>query len=382
MAADHFCLRWNNYQSNMVSELDILRSEEHLVDVTLSCEGQKFRAHKVILSACSAYFRNVFKENPCEHPVVILKDVNHEDVEALLSFVYQGVVYVSEKKLSSFLQTAELLQIKGLTGAASTLKDENLSDKSSTAVPNKPVVPARKVLPSVSPPSTPPVKRRKGAPVRICKPHEEADDSDNNSQRDEDDQEQTANYVKQENTEETESKQISEGQPVEEETSMEAEGELDSNESVPSAYPPGEAPEMSEDGEVKREEATLLERSLVAASMSRPFESPGSFPPFPVTGIVPGNAPLPEQVTPTGRGEWKCMQPQRCYLCHKVFSNSGNLRQHISNMHMPQQYVPCQICHRVFKNKEYLRKHHVQTHNAPLRRPRPGSADRIFRYQC
>ncbi|KAG8253214.1 hypothetical protein J6590_039553 [Homalodisca vitripennis] len=108
----------------------------------------------------------------------------------------------------------------------------------------------------------------------------------------------------------------------------------------------------------------------------------GSFPPFPVTGIVPGNAPLPEQVTPTGRGEWKCMQPQRCYLCHKVFSNSGNLRQHISNMHMPQQYVPCQICHRVFKNKEYLRKHHVQTHNAPLRRPRPGSADRIFRYQC
>lgn len=61
MAADHFCLRWNNYQSNMVSELDILRTEEHLVDVTLSCEGQKFRAHKVILSACSAYFRNVFK---------------------------------------------------------------------------------------------------------------------------------------------------------------------------------------------------------------------------------------------------------------------------------------------------------------------------------
>lgn len=29
---------------------------------------------------------------------------------------------MSEKKLSSFLQTAELLQIKGLTGAASSLK--------------------------------------------------------------------------------------------------------------------------------------------------------------------------------------------------------------------------------------------------------------------
>lgn len=63
MAADHFCLRWNNYQSNMVSELDSLRSDEDLVDVTLSCEGHLLKAHKVILSACSSYFRNVFKVN-------------------------------------------------------------------------------------------------------------------------------------------------------------------------------------------------------------------------------------------------------------------------------------------------------------------------------
>lgn len=61
MAADHFCLRWNNYQSNMVSELDSLRSDEDLVDVTLCCEGHLLKAHKVILSACSSYFRNVFR---------------------------------------------------------------------------------------------------------------------------------------------------------------------------------------------------------------------------------------------------------------------------------------------------------------------------------
>lgn len=68
------------------------------------------------------------QENPCKHPVVILKDVNYEDVEALLSFVYQGVVYISEKKLNSFLQTAELLQIRGLTGAATTMKEASFSD--------------------------------------------------------------------------------------------------------------------------------------------------------------------------------------------------------------------------------------------------------------
>ncbi|XP_054263790.1 protein tramtrack, beta isoform-like isoform X2 [Macrosteles quadrilineatus] len=375
MAADHFCLRWNNYQSNMVSELDILRSEEHLVDVTLSCDGQKFRAHKVILSACSAYFRNVFKENPCEHPVVILKDVSCEDVEALLSFVYQGVVYVSEKKLSSFLQTAELLQIKGLTGAANTLKDENLSEKAT--VPNKPIVPPRKVLPAVSPPTTPVAKRRKGAPVRICKTNEDPDDSDNN-QREEEDHD-LANLVKQEKPDDADNRNaLSEGQG-EEDASMEGEVEGDCDESNAGG-------DNGEDGEIRREDSTLLERSLVSVNMSHSLDTQGGFPPFSLPGsgsTLPANLNLPEQITATGpgvRGEWQCMQPRRCYLCNKVFSNSGNLRQHISNMHTPAQHVPCHLCHRVFKNKEYLRKHHVQTHNAPLRRPRPPQGDVVFRF--
>jgi len=63
MTADHFCLKWNNYPLNMVTELDSLRTSEDLVDVTLSCDGQLFKAHKVVLSMCSSYFRNVFKVN-------------------------------------------------------------------------------------------------------------------------------------------------------------------------------------------------------------------------------------------------------------------------------------------------------------------------------
>lgn len=131
MTADHFCLKWNNYQLNMVTELDSLRVSEDLVDVTLSCDGQLFKAHKVVLSMCSSYFRNVFKDNPCKHPVVILKDVNQDDVKALLNFVYQGTVYISEKKLASFLRTAELLQIRGLAGAASTINTDLESTRTS-----------------------------------------------------------------------------------------------------------------------------------------------------------------------------------------------------------------------------------------------------------
>lgn len=66
--------------------------------------------------------------------------------------------------------------------------------------------------------------------------------------------------------------------------------------------------------------------------------------------------------------KWKCMKPQECSICHKTFSNAGNLRQHITNVHTPGEPVQCEICSKDFKNKEYLRKHKVIKHNAPLRK--------------
>ncbi|KAJ2947007.1 hypothetical protein O0L34_g16351 [Tuta absoluta] len=128
--ADQFCLRWNNFQTNIVSALDSLKCSEDLVDVTLTCEGKNIKAHKVILSACSPYFRNVFKENPCQHPVIILKDVSADDIVSLLSYMYQGEVFIEESKLSSFLHTAALLQVKGLTGVTQQ-KDSFISPNTS-----------------------------------------------------------------------------------------------------------------------------------------------------------------------------------------------------------------------------------------------------------
>lgn len=110
-----FSLRWNNYLRHITLAFDSLRSQEDLVDVTLSCEGRKIRAHKVLLSACSSYFRDIFKENPCQHPVIIFKNVKYEDLQAIIEFMYQGEVNVVQESLPSFLHTAELLSVQGLT---------------------------------------------------------------------------------------------------------------------------------------------------------------------------------------------------------------------------------------------------------------------------
>nr|CAD7443740.1 unnamed protein product [Timema bartmani] len=59
--AQHFCLRWNNYQSSITSAFENLRDDEDFVDVTLACDGRSLKAHRVVLSACSPYFRELLK---------------------------------------------------------------------------------------------------------------------------------------------------------------------------------------------------------------------------------------------------------------------------------------------------------------------------------
>lgn len=124
----HYALKWNDFQTSMLSSFRHLRDEEDFVDVTLACDQRSFTAHKVVLSACSPYFRKLLKANPCEHPIVILRDIRCEDVENLLSFMYNGEVNVSHEQLSDFLKTAHLLQVRGLADVnGSTSKLSSIS---------------------------------------------------------------------------------------------------------------------------------------------------------------------------------------------------------------------------------------------------------------
>ncbi|XP_053676903.1 protein abrupt isoform X2 [Anopheles nili] len=109
-----YALKWNDFQSSILSSFRHLRDEEDFVDVTIACDSRSFTAHKVVLSACSPYFRKLLKANPCEHPIVILRDVRSEDIENLLRFMYNGEVHIGQDQLSDFLKTAQLLQVRGL----------------------------------------------------------------------------------------------------------------------------------------------------------------------------------------------------------------------------------------------------------------------------
>ena len=86
-----------------------------LTDVTLATETKQFKAHKLILSACSPYFRNLFISNPCKHPTVFFKDISEEQMKLLMEYMYKGKISVKQSELESVLRTASSLQIHGLT---------------------------------------------------------------------------------------------------------------------------------------------------------------------------------------------------------------------------------------------------------------------------
>ena len=108
----HFSLRWNNLQSHVLSACELLLQNEALVDCTLVCEDSNVKAHKVVLSACSPYFQKIFTDNPCKHPIIVLKDVRGWEVQCIVDFMYKGETSVPEAqvKIYRFLEKSTCLQ--------------------------------------------------------------------------------------------------------------------------------------------------------------------------------------------------------------------------------------------------------------------------------
>ncbi|KAH8360219.1 hypothetical protein KR093_011445 [Drosophila rubida] len=133
---DEFKLCWKNFQDNIASGFQNLYDRGDLVDVTLACDGKLLQAHKIVLAICSPYFQEIFTTNPCQHPIIILKDVSFNIMCELLEFMYQGVVNVKHTELQSFMKIGQLLQIKGLATNSNTSPGSSGSEKSACPMTN------------------------------------------------------------------------------------------------------------------------------------------------------------------------------------------------------------------------------------------------------
>ncbi|XP_066969403.1 protein tramtrack, alpha isoform-like isoform X10 [Macrobrachium rosenbergii] len=107
-------LKWNNHKITFCEILRTLREKSNYTDATIAVEGKFYPVHKLVLSTCSEYFEDIFARTPCKSPVIVLKDVRSQDMDALLDYMYLGEVNVNQNDLASLLKTAECLRIRGL----------------------------------------------------------------------------------------------------------------------------------------------------------------------------------------------------------------------------------------------------------------------------
>ena len=113
--SEKFCLRWNDFHSNVSKSFSRLRNEDSFYDVTLVSDDQKqVPAHRLILSSCSEYFRNILKENKHTITLVCLDGLTFSDLNRVMDYIYHGEVNIYQEDLEKFLKISERLKLEGL----------------------------------------------------------------------------------------------------------------------------------------------------------------------------------------------------------------------------------------------------------------------------
>ena len=118
--AEKFSLKWNDFDTNTTKAFGLLRNEDFLKDVTLvGDDNHQVAAHKLVLSACSEYFKTIFKSNKYPNLLLCLEGMSSSDISNILDYIYNGEVKIFQDDLERFLAVAQRFKLKGLLGGDS-----------------------------------------------------------------------------------------------------------------------------------------------------------------------------------------------------------------------------------------------------------------------
>ena len=118
MTVETLNVSWDEFPNVAKKIFRQLRSDTAFTDVTLVSEDLvHVQAHRVILAASSDLFQSILSNTSSlgsSQPLLYLKGVRHSQLEALMTFVYDGEVELEEKHLEELMRAAKELQVKGL----------------------------------------------------------------------------------------------------------------------------------------------------------------------------------------------------------------------------------------------------------------------------
>nr|CAD7462045.1 unnamed protein product [Timema tahoe] len=348
------------------------------------------------------------QSTPCKHPVIVLQDVSFADLHALVEFIYHGEVNVHQRNLSSFLKTAEVLRVSGLTQQAED-KEEDLSSQGQSGRGNgqNTGYTAAKLEDSLFPsPPSPPLTTASGAIVNQRRPTM----SSSASRR-----ERRNSAAEHSDSSESPSKKVRPASQMVETINNNHSPEPVARPSSPQLSPSRSPSPTPGEGRVKPEPADLLGdnssdsleatdlggggrnhpssldqddhdsiqqvSSYLTAAESKLFaSSAGSFN-FSMAALAadasnlsglggqglntnsdgtPGTSQAPSLVAELpGRG-WGTPY---CPLCRKSFTRAWSLQRHMADTHfyVPQSFE-CDVCGRSYRSRNSLVSHRSQYH--------------------
>jgi len=107
------------HPKTLLETLDGLRNTGDLCDVTITVGSRRIAAHKVVLSACSPYFKAMFTGEMAEsrQKEVNIKDVDEKATAQLIDFAYTGSIRIDESNVQTVLPAACLMQLSEIQEA-------------------------------------------------------------------------------------------------------------------------------------------------------------------------------------------------------------------------------------------------------------------------
>ncbi|XP_018019618.1 kelch-like protein 26 [Hyalella azteca] len=117
-----------SHTSTLLEGLTHLRAKNLLLDVTLIAEGEEFQAHRLLLAACSDYFRAMFTDEMLERQQenIVLHGVSAVGLESALEYIYSGSLSLEPSTVQDVLDAASHLQLPAVQQACARYLQDHL----------------------------------------------------------------------------------------------------------------------------------------------------------------------------------------------------------------------------------------------------------------
>ena len=120
-----YSLNWATFSEHLQLVFKDLYQEGRYTDVTLVSDDQtQFKAHKIVLSACSPVFKKIIDSNPSQHPLIYLRGIQSYELESILQFMYLGEARFYQEGMGEFIKVAKDLEVEGIIDGVELQNEE------------------------------------------------------------------------------------------------------------------------------------------------------------------------------------------------------------------------------------------------------------------